>query len=260
MKINQLIWSTIFLYLIIACQNNDSNIKMQSSTISTSEVVEMMKADSFDEIDTEEKNWFDKVEGVLIYNFYDENSDSKDVVIYLDENKNERFVFNQDTDFMEFKGEEYVLFEEYGQKDIFENFGIQPHIFELGGPSIFHIFVIEQTDEFYKVDFGTFDAFIEKTDERFKFYSPSEYLKTISIGTNLAKNPVRKSPEKDGEIIQLDLELLWAFDVLEVKGDWIKVQSFNMCDNIEEEQFKDFTGWIKFKNKENLLISLFLSC
>lgn len=256
---NKLLYLFVFnlVFIFFASNaNSTEDVKAQSSTISTSEVIDIEKTEPI----LEPKNvWFDEVEGVLIY---DTENYNKDILIYLDKNKKENITFNFEKDLMIFKGEEFSFAAEYSgaNSDISEKFGIQPYIFEIGGPTIFHIHVVAQTVDFYVVDFGEFDAYIEKSSKLYEFYSPEKYLMNTSIGTIVSENSVRKSPEIDGEIMQLNTEIFWTFSILEIKGDWIKVQSFNMCESIEEEQFKDFTGWMKFKNEDNLLISLLFSC
>ncbi|MFK7947223.1 MAG: hypothetical protein AB8G11_06530 [Saprospiraceae bacterium] len=256
---NKLFYLIVFnlVFIFFGCNTNSTEkAKTQSSTIATSEVIDIEKTEPILAL---EKVWFDKVKGVLIYNSENYN---EDILIYLDKNKKENITFNFEKDLMVFKGKEFSFAAEYSgaNSDIYEKFGIQPYIFEIGGPTIFHMHIVAQTADFYIVDFGEFDAYIEKSDELYEFYTPEKYLMNTSIGTIVSENPVRKYPEINSEIMQLDTEIFWTFDILEIKGDWIKVQSFNMCESIEEEQFKDFTGWIKFKNEDNLLISLLFSC
>ena len=50
----------------------------------------------------------------------------------------------------------------------------------------------------------------------------------------------------------------YSYKVLEVKGDWIKVTCYNECEGCPKG--KILSGWIRWKERDSILLELFYSC
>lgn len=237
------------LFFNFTCKNNTNQPQFQP-TIST-QTVDIVKTEN-------NEYWPAKYSGILVYDF-DYNGTMNDVILYLDDTKTDSITLNYDTDIFIYKNTTLSFSKEYSN-NMSANYGISPMFFEFGGPSFFHCFVISQDENYWKVNFGDFDGFISKKNTRFEFNTYEEYLSNYPIGMDLTQNFVRKSPNMTAEIIKLDADLDWAFDVLQIKGDWMEIQSVNMCDGIDEAIFYDFTGWVKFKEEDTLLIVQLFGC
>lgn len=239
------------LFAFFSCKNNVETKPNIENVVIKNELPSPIETS---ETSTFTDDWTSKYVGVLVYDFYKDNKN--DIVISTLNKKNEKenviINFEKETIFIH---NQKLAFQEFWEIES----GFAPKWFEVA-PSFFHCYIIKENAEDYLLDLGEMTGTISKKDSRFTFFTPEKYLSTLQIGTDLKNNPVRLSPENSAKVIELGSDLDWVFEVLEIKGDWMKIQSFNMCENVPEDQFKEFQGWIKFRENGRLLIQEYLSC
>lgn len=84
-----------------------------------------------------------------------------------------------------------------------------------------------------------------------------EYFMGSAIGFNKLLNPIKSNPIETADVIKYDESIIW--EIAEVKGDWIKIVCSNICDNACPEN-STTEGWIKWKNKDVMIIDLLSQC
>lgn len=70
-------------------------------------------------------------------------------------------------------------------------------------------------------------------------------------------NPLRITPDDKARIIKFDYENV-SFSCVEIKGDWVRVECLKQCEGCPEG--KIIKGWIKWKNKNKIILKQFYSC
>jgi|GEM_PF-6453329 len=83
----------------------------------------------------------------------------------------------------------------------------------------------------------------------------ASYMKRIYVTGNKI-HPVYKNASNKSQVISDSAE--YSYKVLEVKGDWIKVQCSKECEGCPDG--KVLSGWIKWKSKGTILINLSYAC
>ena len=248
MKFVKIAGTIVFFLIIGACKSNNHT----ETTIAL---------DNTTNQEIKDTAWIEKYKGILIYNYeYDYNININEDIIILNSLVENPLVFviNFGKEYIKVDGNTFSFSEVY-EEDFVKKYGFSPKMFEVS-PTFLHCYVTGQNEDYYFLNIGERPGFISKKDNRFTFLTIEEYLSKYVIGTDLKTNPIRISPDDSTKIIEIDNDLDWCFDVLEIKGDWMKVQSFNMCYIIEETKFKEFQGWIKFRENGQLLINQYLSC
>jgi hypothetical protein len=81
------------------------------------------------------------------------------------------------------------------------------------------------------------------------------YIKRIYVTANKQHPLYKESNEKSLVVNDNDK---YSFKVLEVKQDWIKVECSKECEGCPEN--KILKGWIKWKDKDMIIIKLFYAC
>ncbi len=114
--------------------------------------------------------------------------------------------------------------------------------------------VIREDKDRYQVSIGNGQSkFISKSENSLKYYSWTNFILNYdynSIIVDKKKNPVRVLPtEKSKKVLYIDYDTYTIYGK-KIVGDWLKVE---VQDIQSIENFKTY-GWVKWKNKEKLLI------
>ncbi|WP_271855904.1 hypothetical protein [Patiriisocius marinus] len=115
---------------------------------------------------------------------------------------------------------------------------------------------IETNDKFYIVRLNDDQlGYIKKDNENFTKETVEEFVvRWTSLGFDFDRinNPLRAENSQSAKIITNELTgkyKIWTGEVLEMKGDWLKIKS------IKEE-----IGWIKWREGEKILIRMYYAC
>jgi hypothetical protein len=93
---------------------------------------------------------------------------------------------------------------------------------------------------------------VKKNDPTLKFETWEDHItEAFAVSFNQEKNPLRKSPE--GRVKNLDLPKEVSFHPVEIKGDWLKVR----WDVSKKTKNDAGSGWVRWRENNNLLVELF---
>jgi len=81
------------------------------------------------------------------------------------------------------------------------------------------------------------------------------YMKRIYVKAD-KQHPLYKEANNKSPVVSDNKD--YSYKVLEVKGDWIRVQCSQECEGCPEN--KIVKGWIKWKDKESIIIDLYYAC
>jgi hypothetical protein len=115
------------------------------------------------------------------------------------------------------------------------------------GKDSYKVIISKQTGE---------TAEIKKEDKFFQFQSMETFVDewtTIGLDFDRSKNPLRKSPSDNSEIIKNNKEAkykIWQAGKKLMQGEWIKIQ----IENTNEK------GWIRWKKGNQILIRMYFIC
>lgn len=153
---------------------------------------------------------------------------------------------------------EFSLFDENDDGKVYEmikeNNDLSPF---RADPDSFHFYFdwVGENKQFYKVvvnEETKLQKFIKKDDRHFKADSWEQYtLNCFAVEFDWKNNPLRK--EIDGQILHIEKGL--SFKPEEIKGNWLKVISFDL-NNINDKN-KSESGWIKWKDDNKIVINFF---
>jgi len=94
--------------------------------------------------------------------------------------------------------------------------------------------------------------FVKKSDKGLKFQSWEEHVKgAFAVEFNQPENPLRESP--DGKVKNVDLPKEVTFHPVQVNGEWLKVR----WDGAKLPKKDAGSGWVKWRNNDQILIELF---
>ncbi len=97
---------------------------------------------------------------------------------------------------------------------------------------------------------------IKRDSEVFGFQTWEEHLFTGFIGFDKKANPLRKDPYDTSESIHLVKE--YAFNVVEIKDDWIKLICDTVCLPCKEDE--SIEGWVQWKMGNYMIIKMYYVC
>jgi hypothetical protein len=86
-----------------------------------------------------------------------------------------------------------------------------------------------------------------------------EFLQTVFCVSTLnpETNQVKVEPNDDSEIAFENIkDECWY--VKEVKGEWLNIKCSDVDFDLTEEKYKNFTGWLKWRNDKELLIEYYM--
>ena len=78
-------------------------------------------------------------------------------------------------------------------------------------------------------------------------------MNCFAVEFDWEKNPLRK--DINGQILKLKFEKGLSFQPKEIRGNWLKVKSFDL-NNVNDEK-KSESGWIKWKDNDKIVINFF---
>lgn len=86
-----------------------------------------------------------------------------------------------------------------------------------------------------------------------------DYLKNASLVERLneSKQKIRRIPDNSGEEIRYEGQD--CFQVKSLKGDWIEIFTPDHCDEVDPKN-KVKSGWIKWRDRNKLIIDYYTSC
>jgi len=89
-----------------------------------------------------------------------------------------------------------------------------------------------------------------------QFTTLDKYFKSL-IGIKVIGNPdIRLNPEVNASVIKYSGDLRHqTFKVVQIKGDWFEIKSFDEDDEINS-YLKLKSGWIRWRNENNILVSI----
>lgn len=94
--------------------------------------------------------------------------------------------------------------------------------------------------------------FVKKDDPTLKLETWEEHLrKLFAVGFDREKNPMRETPEGQAKIVEFPKEV--PLHPIEVRGDWLKVR----WDSSEKSRKHAESGWVKWRDNDQILIELF---
>ncbi|MFD0766138.1 hypothetical protein ACFQZI_14840 [Mucilaginibacter lutimaris] len=116
------------------------------------------------------------------------------------------------------------------------------------------VFDAIKVDNGYKI-FVNGDWKIIKPTRAIQYQDWATYMKRVYVKANKV-HPLYKDCSTKSMIVSDDVEN--SYKVLEVKGDWIRVQCSQECEGCPDN--KILRGWIKWRDKNTIIIDLFYSC
>lgn len=94
--------------------------------------------------------------------------------------------------------------------------------------------------------------FVRKDDATLKFETWEQHiLQTFAVDFDREQNPLRETPE--GKVKNVDLPKETTFHPVEIKGQWLKVR----WNSSKETKSNLKSGWVKWKENNNILVELF---
>lgn len=118
---------------------------------------------------------------------------------------------------------------------------------------------IHQTENFYKVVVNNqtgMTYWIKKAD----FLSFQDWEQLLIGVLTISRNndqSIKAKPDSDSQTI--DFEADDCFHVIKMQGDWIEITTNGTCTEFEMTSGKLDSGWIKWREDDNLLIEYFLA-
>ncbi|MDL2262853.1 SH3 domain-containing protein [Bacteroidales bacterium OttesenSCG-928-I21] len=119
------------------------------------------------------------------------------------------------------------------------------------GIMVFAVRCVEKNDDGYRVIVNEGQEMEKQLlkHKNIEFSTIEEHLLTILIDFDIKQNPIRETPDDNGEILFVD-DLGDLINVVEVNGDWIKIRDL----------YNDkILGWIKWREKNEFLIDFYYS-
>jgi len=127
--------------------------------------------------------------------------------------------------------------------------------------NIIHFDCFGQKDNIFEIIINGKKKQIENRSNLTMYLDWGEYLGSWLVSTTI-DNPIRTKPVLNSKANQwLDYEMI-AFNVMDIDGEWIKVEIDTVCSTIwamEDDQRLN-NGWLRWKEGKKLLVSLFYSC
>lgn len=117
------------------------------------------------------------------------------------------------------------------------------------------VFDAIKVDNGYKV-FVNGDWKLIKSTRGIQYQDWNNYMKRVYVRADKT-HPLYKDCDTKSKIVSDDVEN--AYKVLEVKGDWIRVQCSQECEGCPDNN-KILHGWIKWRDKKSIIIDLLYSC
>jgi len=96
---------------------------------------------------------------------------------------------------------------------------------------------------------------VVKASKGIEYQDWASYMKKVYVKANKA-HPLNKEANIKSSVISDNAE--YSYKVLEVKGDWIKVECSQECEGCPDN--KVLRGWIKWKDRQVIIIDLFYAC
>lgn len=116
------------------------------------------------------------------------------------------------------------------------------------------VFDAVKTDNCYKV-FINGNWKVIKSNNSVVYEDWSTYIKRVYVKAN-KQHPLYKGNNEKSVVVSDNIE--YSYKILEVKQDWIKVECSEECEGCPDN--KILRGWIKWKDKNLILIDLFYAC
>ena len=87
-----------------------------------------------------------------------------------------------------------------------------------------------------------------------------DFLKSVICLSSLdaQTNQIRVKPNDNSEVAMENVKDE-CFEVIEVKGDWLNIRCFVIDFDMLDEKYRDFNGWLKWRDENELLIEYYLS-
>lgn len=127
-------------------------------------------------------------------------------------------------------------------------------------------------EPYYKIQFdcikevdGYYEVIVNESQKRrmwikassdITFITWEEFLKGVVCVSNYdtIANPVRIEPNEDSEIC---FSGDWCWDIVNIQGFWAQVMYSSIDEDLTDEYNREFRGWIKWRDKEKLLVKYF---
>lgn len=227
-----------FSVFITFCKTNVNSIAINSKSINDTNL-NIQKID-----DTIQKTVYVKNDsltesfklGAGVIKFEFDNDTSKNTIEYFDSTLTNKFKINVENIFnsplkkiqFAYKADYYLL--------VFSVSKVDSKYYEISGPG-------KKAKKFY----------IPISDLRFKFNSWENHIKhAFAIEFDIDKNPIRKLPSNVGKIIKLPPSAKEGYNyrAIEFRGEWMRIKW-------DDDNKHPVSGWIKWREKDNMLIELF---
>jgi hypothetical protein len=95
-----------------------------------------------------------------------------------------------------------------------------------------------------------------KIQDGFQFYNWNDFIMHSYIELK-KQTPLKKEPKNDSKTISNFDK--YSYEVMEVKGEWVKLKCFYDCEGCPETGEK-IIGWVKWRDKNKILVKLFYIC
>ena len=150
---------------------------------------------------------------------------------------------------------EFSLFDENKiYQNIVQNKNFRPFRYDTDN-NHFYFDWVSENKLFYQVvvnEETKLKKFVKKDDPHFKANTWEKYtLNCFAVEFDWEKNPLRV--DIDGQIIKQNLDKGLSFQPKEIRGNWLKVKSFDL-NNVNDEN-KSESGWIKWKDGNKIIIN-----
>ena len=129
---------------------------------------------------------------------------------------------------------------------------------------LYHFICLEKNNKYYKILINDTEIGFIPNNKKYFFKTWETLLMTASVARiDRKNNPIRKKPNNTEEIItnNCEYETLNVIDIVEQNGEfWIQITYATNCDPYSDDNAKHKTGWIKWRNMKNLLVTFQLLC
>lgn len=123
---------------------------------------------------------------------------------------------------------------------------------------LFIVKCIKKSNGYY-ITINSKEFFIdnEKYNDLLTFKTQEKYMLDAYPVPSI-KNPIREKPDSNAKIIDDYNE--FTFISVEIKGDWLKIKDDKECYSGENPSKKDIIGWIRWRDKGEIIIKIAHIC
>ncbi|HZY78370.1 MAG TPA: hypothetical protein VFE50_02520 [Cyclobacteriaceae bacterium] len=245
--------SLVFLFLVTACERQVPSSPPAPEAPHVAEAMNNGKLEEPDQVDDALLRWSKVVHGSGVVVARIRSSESG-VFTVLNENQTVFMTMDFGRDSLGIGRQSTELLNQ-NEVLLSRQFGLHSRAFypEYG---IVHFDCLEVGQKYYKVTLGETPDKVKKiaiNDGKFEFLPWQDYILRSKIMFEVGVDSLWTRPSGD----QIKILNHISLQPLKVEGDWVQVKCDDNCSDCNSEKF---IGWIRWRDKERLLIKIGLLC